>query len=463
LKQRYTFWWFIGADLISSVVAWLMFFYIRKSILNEIPEPINLSIVINSFLIGSFWVFLFAIKGAYQSIFQKGRIPELFASFNTVLQGVVVLFFVILLDDEGINNYKEYYLTFISYLLIQSSLIGIQKLISFTILKEKIRRQQITFRTIIIGSGKRAAMVNHFALSKPEFGYQILGYIPIESNALINSEMHYCTDIDAIDKYIKRAKVDHIIIALEEAEENKLEPIINTISGLKVKVSIIPENYKLIVGAVTTKHITDFALLEINIELISVWQKFVKRLVDVLVSGLVLIIGLPFYVLCAILTKMSSKGSIFFTQERVGLNGQPFRIIKFRSMYVNAEFNGPALSKDNDRRITPWGLFMRKSRIDEMPQFWNVLKGDMSLVGPRPERQHFIDQIIEKAPQYRYLQKVRPGITSLGQVRFGYASSVDEMVQRLQYDILYIENLSLSLDFEIMVDTIMVVIQGRGK
>ena len=114
-------------------------------------------------------------------------------------------------------------------------------------------------------------------------------------------------------------------------------------------------------------------------------------------------------------------------------------------MYVNAEFNGPALSKDNDRRITPWGLFMRKSRIDEMPQFWNVLKGDMSLVGPRPERQHFIDQIIEKAPQYRYLQKVRPGITSLGQVRFGYASSVDEMVQRLQYDILYIENLSLSL------------------
>jgi exopolysaccharide biosynthesis polyprenyl glycosylphosphotransferase len=235
------------------------------------------------------------------------------------------------------------------------------------------------------------------------------------------------------------------------------------LSGLKVKVSIIPENYKLIVGAVTTKHITDFALLEINIELISVWQKFVKRVVDIVVSTLVLIIGLPFYLLCAFLTKVTSKGPVFFTQERVGMNGVPFRIIKFRSMYVNAEFNGPALSKDNDRRITPWGLFMRKSRIDEMPQFWNVLKGDMSLVGPRPERQHFIDQIIEKAPQYRYLQKVRPGITSLGQVRFGYASSVDEMVQRLKYDILYIENLSLSLDFEIMVDTVMVVIQGRGK
>ena len=132
-------------------------------------------------------------------------------------------------------------------------------------------------------------------------------------------------------------------------------------------------------------------------------------------------------------------------------------------MYRDAEKNGPQLSSENDSRITPIGLFLRRSRLDELPQFFNVVKGDMAIVGPRPERQFFIDQIVERAPHYKYLHKVRPGITSWGQVKYGYAENVDEMIQRLKFDVIYIENMSLFVDFKIMIYTVLIVLQGRGK
>jgi lipopolysaccharide/colanic/teichoic acid biosynthesis glycosyltransferase len=193
------------------------------------------------------------------------------------------------------------------------------------------------------------------------------------------------------------------------------------------------------------------------------WQRITKRIFDVVASLMVIIIFSPLYIFTAIMVKMSSPGPVFYRQERIGKHGVPFNMLKFRSMYVDSESAGPQLSKDNDPRITPWGRFMRKTRLDEIPQFFTVLKGDMSIVGYRPERQFYIDQIVQRVPHYLMLLKIKPGITSWGEVKFGYASNVDEMVERLKYDILYIENMNLAIDIKILIYTVLIVVQGRGK
>ena len=193
------------------------------------------------------------------------------------------------------------------------------------------------------------------------------------------------------------------------------------------------------------------------------WQFALKRLMDVTFSILALIVLFPFLLVIAVLVKLGSPGPVFFRQERIGLSGKPFRIIKFRSMEANAERDGPQLSSTSDPRITGIGRILRRARIDELPQFWNVIKGEMSLVGPRPERQHFIDEITKVAPHYRHLHKVRPGLTSWGQVKFGYAENVDQMVRRLKYDILYIENMSLAVDLKILAYTVIIILKGDGK
>jgi putative colanic acid biosynthesis UDP-glucose lipid carrier transferase len=191
--------------------------------------------------------------------------------------------------------------------------------------------------------------------------------------------------------------------------------------------------------------------------------RLLKRSFDIFFSSLTMVVGSPIFVILYCITKATSKGPVFFRQERIGKNGKPFYIYKFRSMRVDAESAGPQLSKDNDPRITKWGRFMRKTRLDELPQFYNVLRGDMSVVGPRPERQYFIEQIIERSPGYRKLLQLKPGLTSIGQVHYGYAENVDQMRDRVRYDMLYLQNISFNSDLNIILKTVKVMVQGKGK
>jgi exopolysaccharide biosynthesis polyprenyl glycosylphosphotransferase len=231
-----------------------------------------------------------------------------------------------------------------------------------------------------------------------------------------------------------------------------------------VEISIVPRTYDILTGAAMIVALESQPLIRITEHKMSDTQLCIKRAFDVVVSAVMLLILSPLFFVVGALVKFTSIGPIFHKQERIGLHGKAFNIIKFRTMYVDAEQpNKPQLSADNDPRITTIGKILRKYRIDEIPQFWNILKGDMSIVGPRPERQFFIKQIEEKAPYYCMIYRIRPGLTSWGPIKVGYTDTIEKMVQRLNYDIAYIENMSIGLDLKIMFYTISVIFNGKGK
>lgn len=465
---------YVLGDALSAWVAYTGLFIYRKEFIEQRSGVFSveevLGVLDERYRSGSFWVVVFWIgiswlTGFYAEVYRRSRIRDLINTLALSLAGSVVLFFALLLDDF-VEDFRDYYALFSIYLGLQFGLSAAVRTIITTFSAIRIKNRQIGFPTLVVGSNQIAVdLFSELESARKSAGFQFVGFASVNNNLkyLLGKNLPHLGEYTELESILRTHGIEEVIIAIESREHDKLQSILSVLKVFPgIRIHMVPDTYDLISGQVRLES-HGAPLIVIRHELMPLWQRVVKRGLDVVLSLFGLLVFTPFFVVAGLMVRWSSPGPIFYRQERVGMNGKTFKMIKFRSMFSNAENGTPQLSSENDPRITPWGRVMRRHRLDELPQLLNVLFGEMSLVGPRPERPYYIERIIEKAPHYRHLLKVKPGLTSWGMVKYGYAENVEEMVERLKYDIIYIENMNIMNDLKILIYTVLIVFQGRGK
>ena len=456
---------YILSDFISASVAWLLFNILRyevfaidegaDSLLDYLQYP---GVLGGQVVIPLFWLVLYYFSGYYNKPFGKSRLTELFSTFITVLIGTVFVFFALLLDDIP-RSIDIYYKLFFGMFGLQFFITYIPRLLITQSGMRKIKNREWAMKVLIIGAGGKAVRIAHDLY---RLGYDICGFVSEDERTPVKADRNQVLGtVEDIPVLMEKENVDEIVLAVESKNNKALLGILYSLYRYKRPIKVLADRFNML-SKIQLRTIRGIPLVDVTDNNFSPAEQNIKLFLDKVCSVVALLLLSPLFAYIAWRVKKDSPGPVFFRQERIGYLGQPFWMYKFRTMYVNAEENGPSLSSEDDLRVTPFGRIMRKYRLDELPQFWNVLKGDMSLVGPRPERKYFIDEIVKTAPYYYLLHNVRPGITSLGMVKYGYAASVDKMVERMEYDILHYENMSLTLDLTILIYTVKTVITGKG-
>ena len=461
---------YILGDLLATAAGWLSFYIYRFDITGFLTVPtlreyLTLPQVELNLILGPLaWLALFTFSGYYQNPYFKSQTYELQVTFWSVVFGTLVAFFAMVIDDvpfindEDIALLKIVHISPKTYLQILLTMFGCVfvpvYLVRYFIthhVNGLIQSGRLGLRTLLIGEGKAAQQLQReLKAEKRQNGYLILLTMPDTAS------------LDDIRCAVEENDIEAFLLAPDRHDARIINHRVYELLPFELPIRMKASNEEILNGQVHTDSLTSLPMIQYSTDLLSPFSRNLKRLADVVSSTLALVLLSPLFLVVAIIIKRDSPGPVFFSQERIGRSGKPFHIYKFRSMRSDAEKDGPRLSSTIDRRITRVGRYLRKYRIDELPQFWNVMRGDMSLVGPRPERDFYIRQIMDIAPYYSKLLQVRPGITSWGMVKYGYASTVFQMVERMRYDLMYINNCSIAVDLKILGYTVRTVLTGKG-
>lgn len=455
-------------DWISANVAFMLINLLRCydaigyfASLDEIYDFIfQTKLIIEQLLVPLALLAVYWLSGFYNNPFGKSRFYEL---LNTALVSAIttILIHLAFLTNDQMSDISANLVQILLIFLILFITTFSGRLIIIDSQIRHFKNRDWKYCAVIVGNSNKAhELARQINESKSVVSHSIEGFFRIPEEEDSGQE---ALDLDRLEDFCRSRHIDHIILAPQKSDEDRILNLLYRLFPLGKPIKLSPDTINFVTSSISLQDIYGFPLVDLTHSSMSESEKNIKRTLDVIVSAIMLVLLSPVYLILALWIKSESEGDVFYTQERIGWKERPFRIIKFRTMKMDAEADGPQLSSDDDPRVTKSGRIMRKYRLDELPQFWNVLKGEMSLVGPRPERKYFINKIMQIAPFYALLYQTRPGITSWGMVKYGYASRIEEMVERSKFDLLYISNMSLLVDLKIMLYTILTIMEGKGK
>lgn len=453
-------------DYLIVLAGWFVFHYNFTDSINEILRAYDTNFATVGIFLSFYWVIMFVITGLYKKLYLVSRLDEFFKVLKSTALGSLILYF--LLDISSNEAFEKVKILVLLYWGFTFGISALNRFVIRTVQRFYARRGKGLHRTVIIGTGYNAKVAYDDLMRNRTLGMDVMGYVQVNGKSLDAGTgiepNQVIGHLDDIDEIINQNQIQDVLVAIEPDRRGELVEVISKVDKPDITLKLLPDFYQLVSGLNKTNQIFGLPFIEISPQPMPLWERAIKRLMDILVSIIVLILGAPVFVIISIIIKLSSKGPVIYAQERVGRNGKTFTMYKFRTMHQNAEAkSGPMWATENDPRVTKVGYWLRRLRLDEIPQLFNVLTGSMSLVGPRPERPHFVDQFKVQIPLYTRRLRVRPGITGWAQVKWKYDESLADVKEKTKYDLYYVENISLMMDMKILINTLLTMVKGKGQ